>query len=37
VLVWSNAGRAFTWALATLLFAVLYGLPIGVIALASVS
>jgi len=37
VLVWSNAGRAFTWALAALLFAVLYGLPIGVIALASVS
>ena len=37
MLVWSNAGRAFTWALATLLFAVLYGLPIGVIALASVS
>jgi 2-aminoethylphosphonate transport system permease protein len=37
VLVWSSAGRAFTWALAALLFAVLYGLPIGVIALASIS
>ena len=37
MLVWSRAGRALTWALAAVLFAVLYGLPIGVIALASVS
>jgi len=37
VLVWSRTGRALTWALALLLFAVLYGLPIGVIALASIS
>ena len=37
MLVWSSAGRALTWVLAGLLFAVLYGLPIGVIALASVS
>jgi 2-aminoethylphosphonate transport system permease protein len=37
VLVWSKPGRALTWLLAALLFAVLYGVPIGVIALASVS
>jgi len=37
VLVWSREGRALTWALAAVLFALLYGLPIGVIALASVS
>ena len=37
MLVWSRAGRALAFALAALLFAVLYGLPIGVIALASVS
>ena len=37
MLVWSRTGRALTWALALLLFAVLYGLPIGVIALASIS
>lgn len=35
MLVWSRAGRALTCALALVLFAVLYGLPIGVIALAS--
>ncbi len=37
MLVWSRTGRALTWAFALLLFAVLYGLPIGVIALASIS
>jgi 2-aminoethylphosphonate transport system permease protein len=37
VLVWSRSGRALTGLLALLLFAVLYGLPIGVIALASIS
>jgi 2-aminoethylphosphonate transport system permease protein len=37
VLVWSRLGRAFTYALTLLLFAALYGLPIGVIALASVA
>src|SRR5512144_2758790 len=37
VLVWSRSGRALTCALALILFAVLYGLPIGVIALASVA
>ncbi|MFI4887876.1 MAG: ABC transporter permease subunit [Burkholderiales bacterium] len=37
MLVWSRTGRAGTLALAALLFVVIYGLPIGVIALASVS
>lgn len=37
MLVWSRAGRMLTGALAVALFAVLYGLPIGVIALASIS
>ncbi len=37
MLVWSRTGRALTWLLAAVLFVVLYGLPIGVIALASVS
>jgi len=37
VLVWSRTGRALTWLLAAALFVVLYGLPIGVIALASIS
>jgi 2-aminoethylphosphonate transport system permease protein len=37
VLVWSRLGRALTWALAACLFAVVYGLPLGVIALASIS
>jgi 2-aminoethylphosphonate transport system permease protein len=37
VLVWSRTGRVVTWCVALLLFAVLYGLPIGVIALASIS
>lgn len=37
MLVWSSLGRALTYALTLLLFAALYGLPIGVIALASVA
>ena len=37
MLVWSRSGRALTCALALILFAVLYGLPIGVIALASLA
>lgn len=37
MLVWSRFGRALTSLLAAILFAVLYGLPIGVIALASIS
>ncbi|HSU44755.1 MAG TPA: phosphonate ABC transporter permease, partial [Casimicrobiaceae bacterium] len=37
MLVWSRTGRALTWLLAAALFVVLYGLPIGVIALASIS
>lgn len=37
MLVWSSLGRALTFALTLALFAVLYGLPIGVIALASVA
>lgn len=37
MLVWSRAGRASTFALVAVLFALVYGLPIGVIALASVS
>lgn len=37
MLVWSKAGRAMTWTLTAFLFAALYGLPIGVIALASLS
>ena len=36
MLVWSRLGRALTWGLAFLLFAGFYGLPIGVIALASI-
>jgi 2-aminoethylphosphonate transport system permease protein len=37
VLVWSKSGRVLTWLLTIPLFVVIYGLPIGVIALASVS
>lgn len=37
MLVWSRSARRFIAALFVLLFAVVYGLPIGVIALASVS
>lgn len=37
MLVWSRSGRALTFALMALLFAFFYGLPIAVIALASVS
>jgi 2-aminoethylphosphonate transport system permease protein len=37
VLVWSKPGRVLTWALTVCLFALIYGLPIGVIALASIS
>jgi len=37
VLVWSRTGRASTFALVAVLFALVYGLPIGVIALASIS
>ena len=37
MLVWSRSGRALTFALVAVLFALIYGLPIGVIALASIS
>jgi 2-aminoethylphosphonate transport system permease protein len=37
VLVWSKSSRVLTWLLTIPLFVVIYGLPIGVIALASVS
>ncbi len=37
MLVWSRRGRALTFALALLLFGALYGLPLGVIALASIA
>lgn len=37
MLVWSRAGRILTWAFVVPLFVIVYGLPIGVIALASVS
>ncbi|MEO6929307.1 MAG: ABC transporter permease subunit [Casimicrobiaceae bacterium] len=37
MLVWSSLGRAVTWSLTAILFALIYGLPIGVIALASVA
>jgi len=37
VLVWSKAGRVLAWVTAALLFALIYGVPIGVIALASFS
>lgn len=37
MLVWSRTGRALTWGLALVLFVILYGLPIGVIALASIA
>jgi 2-aminoethylphosphonate transport system permease protein len=37
VLVWSRAWRIVTWAAVVPLFLVVYGLPVGVIALASVS
>jgi len=37
VLVWSKSGRIATWAVAVPLFLLIYGLPIGVIVLASVS
>lgn len=37
MLAWSRSGRALTFALLLVLFAVIYGLPIGVIALASIS
>jgi 2-aminoethylphosphonate transport system permease protein len=37
VLVWSRSGRLGVWALAALLFGVVYGLPMAMIALASVA
>jgi len=37
VLVWSKSGRLLVWAVAIPLFVIIYGLPIAVIALASVS
>ena len=37
MLVWSKRGRVATWAVVVPLFLVVYGLPIGVIVLASVS
>lgn len=37
MLVWSKSGRLITWAIIVPLFLVIYGLPIGVIALASFS
>ncbi|HZS84059.1 MAG TPA: ABC transporter permease subunit [Stellaceae bacterium] len=37
MLVWSRSGRRLAWFLAALLFAVIYGLPIAMIALASIS
>ena len=37
MLVWSRLGRVASFALTALLFALIYGLPIGVIALASVA
>lgn len=37
MLVWSRSGRLLTWAVIVPLFLVVYGLPIGVIALASFS
>ncbi len=37
MLVWSRSGRLLTWALIVPLFLIVYGLPIGVIALASFS
>jgi 2-aminoethylphosphonate transport system permease protein len=37
VLVWSKSGRRLVWAVAVPLFVIVYGLPIAVIALASVS
>ncbi|MBV8768000.1 MAG: phosphonate ABC transporter permease, partial [Hyphomicrobiales bacterium] len=37
MLVWSKAGRVLAWVTAALLFALIYGVPIGVIALASFS
>jgi 2-aminoethylphosphonate transport system permease protein len=37
VLVWSRSGRILAWTLAALLTGIVYGLPIGVIGLASIS
>ncbi|TAL85350.1 MAG: ABC transporter permease subunit [Candidimonas sp.] len=37
MLVWAKWGRIFSWVVMAALFGVIYGLPIGVIALASVS
>jgi 2-aminoethylphosphonate transport system permease protein len=37
VLVWSSAGRAWAWALLLLCFGIVYAVPLGVIALASVA
>jgi 2-aminoethylphosphonate transport system permease protein len=37
VLVWSKSGRILVWAVAVPLFLIVYGLPIAVIALASIS
>lgn len=37
MLVWSKSGRLLTWAVIIPLFLIVYGLPIGVIALASIS
>lgn len=37
MLVWSKNGRLIAWLIAAILFAILYGLPLAVIALASVT
>ncbi len=37
MLVWSSAGRAWAWALLLLCFGIVYAVPLGVIALASVA
>ena len=37
MLVWSKSGRVLAWALLAVLFGIVYGLPLAVIALASVS
>ena len=37
MLVWSRSGRAFAWGLLALLVGVVYGLPVAIIALASIA
>ena len=37
MLVWSRSGRVGSWALAALLLGVVYGLPLAMIALASIA